>query len=154
MWWPAVGIFRLSQLDREQDARHLASGRAAVALGRKVLAENPRPSLPGLPHDAIKKPPLRQTDGEPARTAVDGPTKASHGRQSLERQHLSVADEHVAKAERVVLEHAAALESCRRDGYDTELAEDAMRVFEANLQVMREHRELIMRAIVDTDDDG
>ena len=89
--------------------------------------------------------------GDPAQTAVDR-TKAHRDCQSLERQHLSVADAHVAKAERVVLEQAAALESCRRDGCDTKLAEDAMRVFEANPQVMREHRELIMRAIEGTDD--
>jgi hypothetical protein len=152
MWWPAVRIFRLSPLDKEQDARHLASGRAAIALGRKVLTENPRPGIAEIPHDVTKQRPLRQPDGDPTRSAVDRRTKANRDQQSLERRHLIIADEHVAKAERVVLEQAAALESFRRDGYDTRLAEDAMTVFEANLQVMREHRELILRAIEYTDD--
>ncbi|MBP0112943.1 MULTISPECIES: hypothetical protein [Bradyrhizobium] len=70
--------------------------------------------------------------------AVDRKRKAQE-RQSFERQQLSIANKHVAKAERVIEEQVALTENLRRDGQDTKLAEETLRVFEANLQVMREH---------------
>lgn len=39
------------------------------------------------------------------------------------------------------------VESLRWNGHDIKLAEETLRVFEANLQVMRDHRQLIMRTI-------
>jgi len=143
---PGLRFFRLSSLDKEHDARHLASGRAAIALGRKVLSENPRPHIPKTPQHEIKKPSPQQPDGFRMQAAVDRKRKAQE-RQSFERQQLSIANKHVAKAERVIEEQVALTENLRRDGQDTKLAEETLRVFEANLQVMREHRELIVRAI-------
>lgn len=146
MWWPGVRIFRLSSCDRQLDARHLELGKAAIALGRKVLMDNPRPNVPGIAQPRAK-PPLGPRDGSQMRMAADGKTEANRLRRSIELQHLSLADQHLAKAERVIREQVAIIRSLRDDGHDTKLAEDTMRVFEANLQVMREHRELIIRAI-------
>lgn len=146
MWWPGVRIFRLSSRDRQLDARHLALGKAAIALGRKVLTDNPRPNIPGIAQPRAK-PALGPRDGSQTPMAADGKAEANRLRRSIELQHLSLADEHLAKAERVIREQVAIIRSLRDDGHDTKLAEDTMRVFEANLQVMREHRELIIRAI-------
>ncbi len=155
MWWPGVRIFRLSSRDKQLDAHHLASGKAAIALGRKVLTDNPRPNVPAIGQQESKNPPrpkppleprLEPRDGSQTRMAADRKTKARE-RRSIELQHLSLADKHLAKAERVVREQGAIIRGLRDDGHDTKLAEDTMRVFEANLQVMREHRELIVRAI-------
>lgn len=151
MWWPGFRIFHLSSRDRQLDARHLASGKAAIAFGRKVLADNPRPNVPGAAQHETKNPSrpkslLQPRDGSPMRMTVDRKTWARE-RLSIERRHLSLADEHVAKAERVIREQAAIISSLRDDGHDTKLAEETMRVFEANLRVMRQHRELILRAI-------
>ena len=156
MWWPGVRIFRLSSRDKQLDARHLALGRAAIALGRKVLADNPRPNIPGIARHDSKNPPrampaleprVERRDGSQMRAAVDGKAKANRQRRLIERQHLSLADQHLAKAERVIRAQVAIIRSLRDDGHDTELAENTMRVFEANLRVMREHRELIIKAI-------
>jgi hypothetical protein len=147
MWWPAVGIFRLSQLERELEARHLALGRAAIALGRKVLADNPPPNIWTLAQHETKRLPFQQPHGDRMRIAVEQKARAKRERQSLERQHLSMAEGHVTKAERVIRDQVAIIESLRCDGHDTALAEETLRIFEANLQVMREHRELIIRAI-------
>jgi hypothetical protein len=51
----------------------------------------------------------------------------------------------------VLREQVALVEILHSDGYDTILAEETMRVFDANLQVMREHRGLIVRAIEEAD---
>jgi len=152
---PAVRIFRLSPLDKEKEDRSLASGRAAVALGRKVLAENPPPNIPKIAQpktETPETPSSRPPDDLRIQTAIDRKLKAKGEWRSLERQHLSLANEHVGKAERVISEQTALIENLRCDGQDTKLAEETMRVFEANLQVMREHRELILRAIEETDE--
>jgi hypothetical protein len=83
--------------------------------------------------------------------AADRRAKENHERQHLERQHLSLADAHVAKAERVIREQMAILEKLRCDGHDAALAEDTLRKFEASLQVMCEHRDLIIRTIDEID---
>ncbi|MHC2336800.1 hypothetical protein [Bradyrhizobium sp. USDA 4454] len=144
---PAFRIFRLSSLDKEHDNRRLAFGRAAIALGRKVLSENPRPNIPKAPQHEIKRPSPLHPDAFQVQATAERKRKAQEERQSFERQQLSIADEHVAKAERVIGEQVALIENLRRDGQDTKLAEQTLRVFEANLQVMREHRELIVGAI-------
>ncbi|WP_156436057.1 hypothetical protein [Bradyrhizobium pachyrhizi] len=148
---PGFRFFRLSSLDREHDARHLASGRAAIALGRKVLSENPRPNIPKTKQREIKKPSPQQPDGFRMQAAVDRKRKAQE-RRSFERQQLSIANKHVAKAECVIREQVALIENLRCSGQDTKLAEETLRVFEANLQVMQEHRELIVRAIEETEE--
>ncbi|MGY3236995.1 MULTISPECIES: hypothetical protein [unclassified Bradyrhizobium] len=148
---PAVRIFRLSQFEKELEARHLALARAAIVLGRKVLCDNPRPKIPKITQHEIKKPSPQHYSFE-MQTAASIKRKAAGERRFLERQHLSVADKHVAKAERVVREQVALIASLRCNGQDTKLAEETMRVFEANLQVMREHRELIIGAIEEADD--
>jgi hypothetical protein len=85
------------------------------------------------------------------RMAVDRRTKVKKEWRQLERRHLSIANAHVAKAEWVIREQVAILGKLDRDGHDTKLAEDTLRAFEANLQVMREHRDLIIRSIEETD---
>jgi len=90
------------------------------------------------------------------RMAVDREAKVSHERQHLERQylerqHLSLADAHIAKAERVIREQMAILEKLRYDGHDTTLAKETLRAFKANLQVMCEHRDLIIMTIEEID---
>ncbi|SPP99084.1 protein of unknown function [Bradyrhizobium vignae] len=52
----------------------------------------------------------------------------------------------------MIVEQVALTENLRRDGQDTKLAEETLRVFEANLHVLREHRELIVRAIEEADE--
>ena len=49
----------------------------------------------------------------------------------------------------MIREQVAIIENLRCDGPDPKLAEEIMRVFEANLQVMREHREMIIRVLED-----
>jgi len=139
-------FFHISHNEKEQEARQLALGRAAIALGRKVLADNPRPSLSPIARYNTKKPSPREPDAGRMRMAIDR-AKMSHERQHLERQHLSMADAHVAKAERVIREQMAILEKLSCDGHDTKLAEETLTAFEANLQVLREHRDLIIRTI-------
>jgi hypothetical protein len=80
---PGFRIFRLSTLDKEQEARRLALGRAVVALGRKVLTDNPRPDIPRVALRGIKKPFPSQPDG--GRMALDSATKANQDLQSLHR---------------------------------------------------------------------
>ncbi|MGY8709238.1 hypothetical protein RAD16_26140 [Bradyrhizobium sp. 18BD] len=152
MLLPAFRIFRLSPLDKEQEAHRLELGRAAIALGRKVLADNPRPNIPKIAQHKIKGPLPQPSDGFRIQAAIDRKRKANGERRFLERKHLSAANEHVAKAEHVIREQAALIESLRYDGQNTKLAEETMRIFEANLQVMCEHRELIIRAIEEADD--
>jgi len=62
------------------------------------------------------------------RMAVDRKANVNHERQHLECQHLSMADALIAKAERVIRE-----------------------AMQANLQVMCEHRDLIIRTIEEID---
>ena len=148
-------FWHLSRIEKEQEARHLALGRAAIALGRKVLADNPRPSLPPIARYNTKKPPPQEPDGGRTRMAVDRKAKVTYERQHfewqrLERRHLSAADVHIAKAERVIREQMTTLEKLRCDGHDTKLAGETLRAFEASLQVMREHRDLIIRTIEET----
>src|SRR5215468_5885314 len=113
-------FFRLSHIEKEQEARHLALGRAAIALGRKVLADNPRPNLPPIARYNTKEPPPQEPDGGRMRMAVDRKAMVTHERQHLERQrlerrHLSAADVHIAKAERVIREQITTLEKLRCD---------------------------------------
>ncbi|MBR0800536.1 hypothetical protein JQ615_34750 [Bradyrhizobium jicamae] len=145
---PTFGFFRL---DKMQEARHLALARAAVALGRKVLTDNPEPHVSTIPHRETNKPSSPQPDDSRMRLAIERKTTAARERRSIERQHLFVADTHVARAERIIRDQTAIIEDLRRDGHETKLAEETMRVYEANLQVMREHRELILRAIGESD---
>ena len=146
-------MFRLSLLDKEQDVRRLASARAAIALGRKVLTDDPRPNLPTIAlHENQKSAPPQQPDVDRIRIAVEERMRLRRDRHAFERQQLPVADRHLAKAEHVIRQQVTIVERLYRDGHDAKLAEETMTVFEANLQVMREHRELIMRAIEDTDD--
>jgi hypothetical protein len=74
--------------------------------------------------------------------------------REIELRHLSAADAHVAKAERVISEQMMKVEKLRVDGHDTALAEKILRTFEANLQTLREHRDLIIRTIERIDQGG
>ena len=149
--WPAVRIFRLSLLDKEKEDRNLALVRAAIALGRKVLTDNPRPNIPMIAQHETKKLPPQRSDSDRMRIAIEK-TKAKRERQHFERQQLVMADGHVAKAERVVRQQVAIVENLLCDGHDAKLAEETLRAFEANLQVMLEHRELIIKTIEELDD--
>ena len=137
-------FFRLSDIEKEQEARHLALGRAAAALGRKVLAENPRPNF-------SPKPPSQVPLGGRMHVARDRAANVSIERRDLERQHLSAADAHIAKGERLIRGQMATLEHLRCLGHDTSLAEATLSAFEANLKVMCEHRDLIVRTIEEID---
>jgi hypothetical protein len=58
---------------------------------------------------------------------------------------------HIVKTERAISEQKAEVDKLHEDGQDTKLAVDTLRTFEANLQTMREHRELIIRTIEQID---
>jgi hypothetical protein len=142
-------MFRLSRLDKEQEARHLALARAAIARGRKVLTHDPRPEDRAA---RDQKAPPQQPDVDRIRIAIEERMKLRRDRHAFERQQLSVADRHLAKAEHVIRQQVTIIEKLYRHGHDAKLAEETMTVFEANLHVLREHRELIIRAIEDTYD--
>src|SRR5690349_12444238 len=103
MWWPPGRMFRLSPLDKREEARSLALGRAAIAQGRKVLSDNPRPITPMIAQHQTKKLRLKKPATDRMRIAVEN-MKAKRERQHIERQHLLMADGHVAKAERVTMQ--------------------------------------------------
>ena len=134
------------KVNQEQDAHHLALARAGIAQGRKVLEDNPAPDT-----FAGRKVCARASIEPPAvrRRAVKEIRRAN---RKLEQEHLSRADAHIAKAQRLVSEQKAQIEKLRGDGHDTALACQTLHVFETNLQTMREHREAIIRAIEDMDD--
>jgi hypothetical protein len=71
--------------------------------------------------------------------------------RAIELQHLATADAHIAGAERVISEQKARVEKLRGGGRDAKLAEETLRAFEVNLQMMREHREVIVRTIEEID---
>jgi hypothetical protein len=139
---PGYYIIRLSNVSREQDAHHLALARASIERGRKVLRDNPTPDT--FAGGATRKPPTATDDGDAERVAVKERAKAN---RKVELQHLSAADAHIAKAERVVSQQRAYVERLRGDGYDAKLSEETLNAFEANLQLLREHREVIIRTI-------
>ena len=57
---------------------------------------------------------------------------------------------HIVKTGRAISEQKAEVDKLHEDGQDTKLAV-TLRTFEANLQTMREHRELIIRTIEQID---
>jgi hypothetical protein len=134
-------------LNTKQDAHHLALARAAIALGRKVLKDNPPPSTfaGGKTHGTFAQEP----DGDEDAIAVKETTKVN--RRELELRHLSTADARIATLERVVSEQMARVEKPRRDGHDMPLSEETLRTFEANLQLMHDHRDVIIRTIEEID---
>ena len=140
-------FFRLSQFEKEKEARDLTLARAAVALGRKVLADSPRPDTPPVARDIPKRLSPREANDGRMRMSVESRIKVSLERRQLECRHLSMANTHIAKGEGVIWGQIATIEKLRCDGHDTRLAEDTLRVFAANLEVMREHRDLIIRTI-------
>lgn len=73
----------------------------------------------------------------------------SHRDQEL--QHLSMAEAHVAGAERAISQQVERVEKLRGRGHDTRLAEETLRTFEDHLQQMREHRDGIKRTIQEID---
>lgn len=64
-----------------------------------------------------------------------------------EREHLILADRHLAEGEQRITEQFALIQRMTRQGYDTAVAEDLLRLLEQTLTVWQEHRRLILDAI-------
>jgi len=71
--------------------------------------------------------------------------------RELELEHLFSSEARIAGAKRMISEQQARIAKLRGDGYDTKLAEDTLRAFEASLAIIREHRETIIKAIENID---
>ena len=67
--------------------------------------------------------------------------------RNKEVQNLNEADRHISKAERAVSQQIAIVAKLERDGHDSSLAVKELRHFEKALEVMRKHRENIVKTI-------
>ncbi len=67
--------------------------------------------------------------------------------RQAELRRLEDANRHVAEAEQNVEEQRDQLQSFRRNGYDVELAERALKAFEASLATLQERRAIIIKTI-------
>jgi hypothetical protein len=70
--------------------------------------------------------------------------------RDLEVQRLAQADHHIA-AERAITKQMLELEKLRRDRHDTVLAEKVLKNYESSLQVLKDHRAMIVRFIEQID---
>ncbi|WP_201833795.1 hypothetical protein [Microvirga zambiensis] len=64
-----------------------------------------------------------------------------------EREDLIVADRHLAAGEQRIAEQIALIQKMSREGYDTALARDLLRLLEETMTTWQEHRQLILSAI-------
>ncbi len=71
--------------------------------------------------------------------------------RDFEVHQLWLADRHIDRAEQIIADQELELGRLRLKGYDTELAERTLEVFEDNLRTMYEHRDLIVRIIQQID---
>jgi hypothetical protein len=65
-----------------------------------------------------------------------------------EREHLAQADQYIVEGETRVAEQIALIERMTEQGQDTALAEEFLRNLEQTLEQFRNHRQLILDAIV------
>jgi hypothetical protein len=138
-------INRISNQAEGHDAGHLEAVRAAIEFGRKVLKDNPPPdTFAGGKSGKARGTFVREPQGDEECVAAK---KTMNANRKLELQHLSTADAQIVKLERIVSEQMARVKKLRRHGYDTQLSEEILRAFEANLQVIRDHREVIIRTL-------
>lgn len=73
--------------------------------------------------------------------------------RDFEMQQLRLADHHIERAKQIILDQELELRRLRLKGYDTELTEKTLEVFEDSLRAMYQHRDLIIR-IIDQIDRG
>ena len=68
---------------------------------------------------------------------------------ALQREHedLVLADRHLAAGEQRIAEQIALIQTMTKQGYDTALARDLLRLLEETMVTWREHRQLILDAI-------
>ena len=64
-----------------------------------------------------------------------------------EREDLIAADLHLAAGEQRIAEQIALIQTMTRQGHDTALARDLLRVLEETLVTWQDHRQLILDAI-------
>jgi hypothetical protein len=67
--------------------------------------------------------------------------------RDFEMQELSLADRHVHQAEQIILDQRLEIARLRLKGYDTGLAEQALKVFNHTFQIMCLHRDNIAKTI-------
>ena len=65
----------------------------------------------------------------------------------MEHRHLEQADRHIAEERERIAAQRARVARMERGGHDTGLARDLLRHFETTLELMLEHRELILTEI-------
>ena len=65
----------------------------------------------------------------------------------MERRHLEQANRHMAEGRERIAAQRARVARRERGGHDTGLARDLLRHFERTLELMLQHRELILREI-------
>ncbi|WP_262271562.1 hypothetical protein [Microvirga yunnanensis] len=64
-----------------------------------------------------------------------------------EREDLVTADRHLAAGEQRIAEQIALIRRMTRDGYDTALARDLLRLLDETMVTWKDHRQLILDAI-------
>ena len=64
-----------------------------------------------------------------------------------EREDLIAADRHLAAGEQRIAEQLALIQRMTREGYDTAIARDLLRLLEETMVTWQEHRQLILDAI-------
>jgi len=64
-----------------------------------------------------------------------------------EREDLITADRHLAAGEQRIAEQIALIQRMTREGYDTVLARDLLRLLEETMATWKDHRQLILDAI-------
>ncbi len=64
-----------------------------------------------------------------------------------ERQHLILADRHLAAGEQRISEQLALIQRLTGQGYETTRAKDLLRLLEETIATWQDHRRLILEAI-------
>ena len=64
-----------------------------------------------------------------------------------EREHLALAEHHIAAGERRLAQQIALIEQMTREGHDTILAKEFLKILEQTLEEWRVHRQLIVDTI-------
>jgi hypothetical protein len=67
--------------------------------------------------------------------------------REAELRRLAQADTLISNAERAITDQMIELDKLRRDGHDTKLAEQTLKLFEDTLQTLHKHREHIVKTI-------
>lgn len=71
--------------------------------------------------------------------------------RDFEVRQLWLADRHIDRAEQIIADQQLEIGRLRLKGYDSDLAERTLRVFEDSLQAMHQHRNSIVSAIKQID---